>query len=63
MCVFFVFRFSEITLFEKIGGCFKYFIFYVYILHSLGFDKYYIGQTNAIQNRLNHHNSACNKVF
>ncbi|MEZ4852844.1 GIY-YIG nuclease family protein [Flavobacterium sp.] len=37
-------------------------MYYVYILHSLGFDKYYIGQTNAIQNRLNRHNSGYEKA-
>ena len=30
--------------------------FYVYILHSIGSGKYYIGQTNNIERRLYEHN-------
>ena len=32
-------------------------MFFVYILHSPVFDKYYIGQTKDLHTRLNHHNS------
>ncbi|MBD3636515.1 MAG: GIY-YIG nuclease family protein [Crocinitomicaceae bacterium] len=31
-------------------------VFYVYILYSEKFDKYYIGQTNHLQARINRHN-------
>jgi len=34
-------------------------MFYVYIIHSAKFDKYYIGHTDNIENRLwSHNNSA-----
>ena len=36
--------------------------YYVYILYSAGHDKYYIGQTNDIVNRLLRHNSGMEKV-
>jgi len=32
-------------------------VYYVYILKSEQFDKYYIGQTNNIDNRLHRHNA------
>ncbi|MDC0257402.1 GIY-YIG nuclease family protein [Crocinitomicaceae bacterium] len=31
-------------------------MFYVYILHSAVNDRYYIGQTNNLENRLERHN-------
>ncbi len=30
--------------------------YFVYILYSEGFDKYYIGQTNSLEQRLERHN-------
>jgi len=30
--------------------------YYVYILYSEGYDKYYIGQTNSLEQRLERHN-------
>ena len=35
--------------------------FYCYILYSDKTDKYYVGQTEDIQNRLTQHNSGRNK--
>ena len=35
--------------------------YYVYILYSPSFDKYYIGQTNNFENRLIQHNSGYEK--
>jgi putative endonuclease len=32
-------------------------MFYVYILYSLSKEKYYVGQTNNIEDRLRRHNS------
>ena len=32
-------------------------MFVVYILYSAGFDKFYIGQTNDIKDRIHRHNS------
>ena len=32
-------------------------MFYVYILHSESFDRYYIGQTNNLVDRIRRHNS------
>jgi putative endonuclease len=32
-------------------------MFFVYILYSADFDKYYIGQTNDIKKRLSRHNN------
>jgi putative endonuclease len=32
-------------------------MFYVYILYSTRFDKFYIGQTNDLDNRLERHNA------
>ncbi|NPV12215.1 MAG: GIY-YIG nuclease family protein [Ignavibacteria bacterium] len=31
--------------------------FYVYILHSLKTNRYYVGQTNDLERRLMYHNS------
>ena len=31
-------------------------VYFVYILYSEGFDKYYIGQTNSLEQRLERHN-------
>ena len=41
----------------KIQGLFYLIMFYVYILYSENFKRYYIGQTNDIGNRLQSHNS------
>jgi putative endonuclease len=35
---------------------------YVYILYSQAFGKYYIGQTNNINDRLNRHNNGYEKA-
>ena len=32
-------------------------MFYVYILYSSVFDRYYVGQTNDMKQRLNRHNN------
>ena len=32
-------------------------MYFVYILYSVSFDRYYIGQTNDIEQRLEKHNS------
>ena len=32
-------------------------MFFVYILYSSSFDRYYVGQTNNLDNRLKRHNS------
>jgi len=37
-------------------------IYFVYILYSVGFDKYYIGQTGNIEDRLERHNSGSEKA-
>ena len=37
------------------GGFFSM-VYFVYILYSEGFDKYYIGQTNSLEQRLERHN-------
>ncbi|MCX6199841.1 MAG: GIY-YIG nuclease family protein [Bacteroidetes bacterium] len=37
-------------------------MFYVYVLHSQKFDKYYIGQTENLIERLNRHNSGYEKA-
>lgn len=37
-------------------------IFFVYILYSKKFDKYYIGQTKNVRNRLNRHNAGFEKA-
>jgi len=31
--------------------------FYVYVLYSESYDRYYIGQTSDMASRLNHHNA------
>ncbi|HET9744558.1 MAG TPA: GIY-YIG nuclease family protein [Chitinophagaceae bacterium] len=36
-------------------------MFYVYILHSQAFDKYYVGQTKDLQVRLRHHNAGLDR--
>ena len=35
--------------------------FYVYILYSKSHNRFYIGQTNSIKDRLNRHNSGIEK--
>ena len=35
--------------------------FYCYILYSQPLDRYYIGQTNDLENRINQHNSGSNR--
>ncbi|MBK6820653.1 MAG: GIY-YIG nuclease family protein [Bacteroidetes bacterium] len=37
-------------------------MFYVYILYADKFDKFYIGQTNNIQVRVQRHNSGSEKA-
>jgi len=32
-------------------------VFYVYILHSQGLQRYYVGSTQAVEKRLQEHNS------
>ena len=32
-------------------------MFYIYILHSETYDRYYVGQTNNIERRLEEHNT------
>ena len=32
-------------------------MFYVYILYSASFDRYYIGQSNNLEDRIRRHNS------
>ena len=36
--------------------------FYVYIIYSPGFDKFYIGQTRNIENRVSRHNAGTEKA-
>ena len=36
--------------------------FFTYILYSPNFDKYYIGQTNDVDDRLTRHNSGSEKA-
>ena len=31
-------------------------MFYVYVLNSVNFDRYYVGMTKYLENRLNEHN-------
>jgi len=38
-------------------------MYYIYILHSLKIDKYYIGSTSNIEKRLSFHNSERNKIW
>ena len=33
-------------------------VFYVYILYSKSLDRYYVGQTSSVENRLRFHNDA-----
>ena len=35
---------------------------YVYILYSVKFDKFYIGQTNDVSDRIKRHNSGTEKA-
>ena len=35
--------------------------YYIYIIYSLHFDKYYIGQSSDVENRLNQHNRGISK--
>ena len=37
--------------------------YFVYILYSESIDKYYIGKTENLENRLNYHNSSSNKIW
>ena len=37
-------------------------MFYVYIIYSIEFDKYYIGQTQNFQERILRHNSGYEKA-
>ncbi|MBI5371475.1 MAG: GIY-YIG nuclease family protein, partial [Sphingobacteriales bacterium] len=37
-------------------------VFYVYILYSIDFDRYYIGQTQHFENRLLRHNAGTEKA-
>ena len=39
-------------------GFFVKIMFYIYVLHSESFDKYYVGYTNDIQRRLEEHNTS-----
>lgn len=36
-------------------------MYFVYILHSCSLNKYYVGQTNNLDNRLSRHNSGRSK--
>ena len=36
--------------------------FYVYIIYSAGFDKFYVGQTQDIENRISRHNAGIEKA-
>ena len=36
--------------------------YFVYILYSVGYDRFYIGQTNDVQDRLKRHNSGSEKA-
>ena len=38
-------------------------MYWVYILYSERIDKYYIGATSNLQNRVNFHNSDFNKIW
>ena len=38
-------------------------MYWVYILYSERIDKYYIGYTSNLQNRLEFHNSESNKIW
>ena len=52
---------SAPSAFDSSRGHFSDFMFYVYILYSQNFDKYYVGQTNDIEQRLNRHNKGSEK--
>jgi len=47
---------SEGYRFEKINN-----MFYVYVMHSLKFDRTYTGMTNNINRRIKEHNNKQNK--
>jgi len=36
---------------------------FVYILYSQTIDKYYVGKSEIVENRLNYHNSDSNKIW
>ena len=36
---------------------------FVYIIYSESIDKYYVGKTKSVQNRLKFHNSKLNKIW
>ncbi len=36
-------------------------MYFVYILYSKAFDKYYVGQTSSIERRIKEHNQGFNK--
>jgi putative endonuclease len=36
-------------------------MFYVYVLYSFKFERYYVGMTNCLENRLNEHNDGKTK--
>jgi putative endonuclease len=38
-------------------------MFYIYIIYSETFDKYYIGQTDNCERRLNEHNTSKHTTF
>ena len=38
-------------------------MYYIYILYSKGIEKYYIGSTSNVENRLAFHNSEYNKIW
>jgi putative endonuclease len=38
-------------------------MFYLYILYSLDYDKYYVGYTDNYRNRLEEHNTSDRKTF
>ena len=52
--VFFIF----VTLIKHLSRCMP---FHVYILHSLEYNKIYIGYTGDLESRLNSHNELANK--
>ena len=39
-----------------------YFMYFTYILYSKNLDKYYVGSTNNLENRMERHNSCENPV-
>ncbi len=38
-------------------------MYFVYILYSLSIDKYYIGKSQNVDNRLTYHNSKFNTIW